>query len=55
LINHKQLNKWLAIGGHIELNEDPDEALFREGKEECGLEIKVFNILYRPALSYFKM
>jgi len=43
LINHKKLNKWLAIGGHIELNEDPDEALLREVKEECGLEIKIWN------------
>lgn len=43
LIHHKQLNKWLAVGGHIELNEDPDEALFREVKEECGLEIEVLN------------
>lgn len=41
LIYHRQLNKWLPIGGHIELNEDPDEALFREVKEECGLEIEV--------------
>lgn len=41
LIHHKQLNKWLPIGGHIELNEDPEEALFREVKEECGLEIEV--------------
>ena len=32
---------WLAVGGHIELNEDPEEALFREVKEECGLEIEV--------------
>ena len=48
LIKHKKLNKWLAIGGHIELNEDPDEALFREVKEECGLEIKVLN--NRPAV-----
>ena len=41
LINHKKLNMWLPIGGHIELNEDPDEALFREVQEECGLEIEV--------------
>lgn len=41
LIYHKQLNKWLPIGGHIELNEDPEEALLREVREECGLEIKV--------------
>jgi 8-oxo-dGTP pyrophosphatase MutT (NUDIX family) len=41
LISHKKLNKWLPIGGHIELNEDPEEALFREVREECGLDIKI--------------
>src|SRR3989344_3624969 len=41
LIFHKKHNMWLQIGGHIELNEDPDEALFREVKEECGLEIEI--------------
>lgn len=43
LIYHRQLNKWLPIGGHIELNEDPEEALLRETKEECGLEIEVLS------------
>ena len=43
LIHHKQLDKWLPVGGHIELDEDPEEALFREVKEECGLEIEVLN------------
>jgi len=42
LVYHKKLKKWLPIGGHIELDEDPEEALFREVKEECGLEIEVF-------------
>ena len=41
LIFHKKHNMWLQVGGHIEFNEDPDEALFREVKEECGLEIEV--------------
>lgn len=41
LILHKRLKKWLPVGGHIELDENPDEALFREVKEECGLEIEV--------------
>ena len=41
LIFHKKHNMWLQIGGHIELNEDPDEALFREVKEECGLDIEI--------------
>jgi 8-oxo-dGTP pyrophosphatase MutT (NUDIX family) len=35
---HKALQKWLPLGGHIELNEDPDEALLREVKEESGIE-----------------
>ncbi|MDP4007393.1 MAG: NUDIX domain-containing protein [bacterium] len=35
---HKELQKWLPLGGHIELNEDPDEALAREVKEESGIE-----------------
>ncbi|EKD99616.1 MAG: NUDIX hydrolase [uncultured bacterium] len=44
LIHHKQLNKWLPIGGHIELNEDPEEALYREISEECGLaELEVMS------------
>ena len=43
LIHHKKLNMWLPIGGHIELDEDPEETLFREVKEECGLEIQVLS------------
>lgn len=38
LVNHPRYGKWLPPGGHIELDEDPDEALFREIKEETGLE-----------------
>lgn len=41
LIHHKELKKWLPVGGHIELDEDPEEALFREIKEECGLTVKI--------------
>jgi len=41
LIHHKKLNKWLPLGGHIELNEDPEQALFREIKEESGLEVEI--------------
>lgn len=41
LIFHKQLQKWLPLGGHIELDEDPEQALFREVKEESGLDIEV--------------
>jgi 8-oxo-dGTP diphosphatase len=41
LVNHKQLKKWLPIGGHIELDEDPVQAALREAKEESGLEIEI--------------
>ncbi|MDD5341540.1 MAG: NUDIX domain-containing protein [Patescibacteria group bacterium] len=41
LIHHKKLNLWLSVGGHIELDENPDQALFREIKEECGLDVEI--------------
>src|SRR3989344_5633404 len=31
----------MSVGGHIELDEDPVEAVIREVKEEVGLDIKV--------------
>lgn len=36
-IYHKKLDTWLPVGGHIELDEDPDIALYREIWEESGL------------------
>ena len=41
LIHHKKLDSWMQIGGHVELDEDTDEALIREIKEECGLDVHV--------------
>lgn len=41
LIKHKKLGLWLPVGGHIEDNETPDEAMIREAKEEVGLDIKL--------------
>jgi 8-oxo-dGTP pyrophosphatase MutT (NUDIX family) len=41
LVMHKKQQKWLPIGGHIELHEDPDEALAHEIAEECGLEVEM--------------
>lgn len=40
LVEHKQLKKWLPIGGHIEFDENPEQALFREIQEESGLDKK---------------
>jgi 8-oxo-dGTP pyrophosphatase MutT (NUDIX family) len=39
LIHHRQLDKWLPLGGHIELDEDPEAAALREAKEESGLDV----------------
>lgn len=37
-IHHKELDRWLPIGGHIELDEEPEQALYREIEEETGLK-----------------
>lgn len=42
---HKRAKKILPLGGHIELNELPEEACIREAKEESGLEINLYNPL----------
>jgi 8-oxo-dGTP pyrophosphatase MutT (NUDIX family) len=41
LIHHRRLNQWLPLGGHIELDEDPETAARREALEESGLEIEL--------------
>ncbi len=41
LIHHRNLNKWLPLGGHVELDEDPETAALREAKEESGLEVEL--------------
>lgn len=41
LVHHRRLKKWLPLGGHIELDEDPELAAIREAKEESGLDVKL--------------
>jgi len=41
LVHHRNLNKWLPLGGHIELDEDPETAALREAKEESGLDVEL--------------
>lgn len=36
LVDHREVGTWLFPGGHVELNEDTDEALWREIHEETG-------------------
>ena len=41
VILHRKLGKWLPLGGHIELDEDPEIAALREAKEESGLDVEL--------------
>ena len=41
LVHHRQLDKWLPLGGHIELDEDPETAALREAREESGLAVEL--------------
>jgi len=41
LIHHRQLDRWLPLGGHIELDEDPEQAALREAREESGLDVEL--------------
>jgi 8-oxo-dGTP pyrophosphatase MutT (NUDIX family) len=41
LIHHRKLDKWLPLGGHIELDEDPEQAALREAREESGVEVEL--------------
>ena len=39
LRKHDKYKIWLSIGGHVELDEDPNQTVVREAKEEVGLNI----------------
>jgi 8-oxo-dGTP pyrophosphatase MutT (NUDIX family) len=39
---HDKHKMWLAPGGHIELDEDPVEAAYREVAEEVGIPIVIY-------------
>lgn len=41
VVKHRKLKRWLPPGGHIELDEDPEQAAVREALEETGLNIAV--------------
>lgn len=43
LRKHDKYGIWLSVGGHIELDEDPNEAALREVKEEVGLDVKLLD------------
>jgi 8-oxo-dGTP pyrophosphatase MutT (NUDIX family) len=39
LRRHEKYDIWLSVGGHIELDETPEQTAVREVKEEVGLDI----------------
>ncbi len=41
LVHHKGLDMWLPVGGHIEPEETPEQAVKREALEEAGLEVEI--------------
>jgi 8-oxo-dGTP diphosphatase len=45
---HRKLNRLLAVGGHIELNETPWQAMAHELQEESGYVLDELQILQPP-------
>lgn len=43
LRKHDKYKIWLSVGGHIELDEDPNQAALREVKEEVGLDVTLWD------------
>lgn len=41
LVKHKKMGKWVQPGGHIEPNENQEEAAIREVFEETGLKVEL--------------
>lgn len=43
LVNHPRYERWIPMGGHIELDEDPEQALYREIAEETSLDVTIMS------------
>ena len=41
LVHHPRYQKWLNVGGHVELDEDPEQTIYREVAEETGLKVRL--------------
>ena len=46
LRKHDKYKVWLSVGGHIELDEDPNQAAIREVREEVGLPISLAGTIF---------
>lgn len=49
LVHHTELSRWLGLGGHVALDEDPEAAVIRIAKKESGLDIQLIGS--RPPLN----
>lgn len=54
LVKHKKLGKWVQPGGHIEMDEDPEEAAIRETYEETGLHVELVGERYPRETDFIK-
>ncbi|MBW6462424.1 MAG: NUDIX domain-containing protein [DPANN group archaeon] len=55
LINHPKIKRWLPVGGKVDPDETPDQAVLREIKEEVGLDVKIMarkEVLSNKVVSY---
>lgn len=50
LRKHDKAHKWLGVGGHVELDENPVQTAVREVKEEVGLDVAI--VSPRPIPNY---
>ncbi len=41
LLWHKRLQRWMPPGGHVDMNETPEDAAARECKEETNLDVEI--------------
>lgn len=46
---HDKYKIWIAPGGHVELDETPEQTAVREAKEETGLDIELYRGNMLPA------
>lgn len=49
--NDGSFEKWLGVGGKIELGESPEECILRETKEETGLNLTDYK--YRGKVNFY--
>ncbi len=43
LRKHDKYEIWLSVGGHVELDDDPNQAAVREVSEEVGLDVELYH------------